>query len=89
MKNPYDVVNRDCMPSGHTMLSLLGILMSWRFRSRWRWFITIGGISVIISTIYLRYHYAVDLIAGASLAVILYFSTPLIVRFWEKMRIKV
>jgi membrane-associated phospholipid phosphatase len=89
MRNPYDVVNRDCMPSGHTMLSVLGILLSWRFRSRWRWLITIGGISIIISTIYLRYHYVVDLMAGATLAVILYFAMPLILRIWEKLRIKV
>lgn len=89
MKNPYDVVNRDCMPSGHTMLSVLGILLSWRFRSRWRWFITVGGISIIISTIYLRYHYAVDLMAGATLAVVLFFLRPWIIRLWEKLGIRV
>jgi membrane-associated phospholipid phosphatase len=89
MKNPYDVVNRDCMPSGHTMLSMLGILMAWRFRSRWRWFITIGGVSVIISTIYLRYHYVVDVMAGTSLALILFLLQPLIVAMWRKWRVEV
>jgi membrane-associated phospholipid phosphatase len=89
MKNPYDVVNRDCMPSGHTMLSMLGILMAWRFRSRWRWFITIGGVSVIISTIYLRYHYVVDVIAGTTLALIVFFLQPLIVKMWRKWRVEV
>lgn len=89
MKNPYDVVNRDCMPSGHTMLSMLGILMAWRFRSRWRWFITIGGVSVIISTIYLRYHYVVDVIAGTTLALILFLLHPLIVKLWQKWRVEV
>ncbi len=89
MKNPYDVVNRDCMPSGHTMMSVLGILMSWRFRSRWRWLVTIGGISIIISTIYLRYHYAVDLLAGMTLAFVVYFLHPWIARLWEKAGIRV
>jgi len=89
MQNPYDVVNRDCMPSGHTMLSVLGILMAWRYRSRWRWFITIGGISVVISTIYLRYHYMVDLMAGMTLAFIVYLIHPWLARLWQKMGIEV
>ena len=62
--NPADVVNRDCMPSGHTMMTLVNILLAWRFRSRGRWFFTVVGCSLIIATIYLRYHYAVDALAG-------------------------
>ncbi len=90
MADPYDVVNRDCMPSGHTMMSVLGILMAWRFRSRWRWLMTIGGISIIISTIYLRYHYVVDLMAGTALAFLVYFTYPLLMTLWEKkLKVKV
>jgi membrane-associated phospholipid phosphatase len=89
MKNPYDVVNRDCMPSGHTMMSVLCILMSWKFRSRWRWFVTIGGVSVVVSTVYLRYHYVVDVIAGTVLAFVVFYSTPWLVRFWKRLGIRV
>ncbi len=89
MTDPYDVVNRDCMPSGHTMMSVLGILLVWRYRSRWRWFITIGGISIVIATIYLRYHYVVDLLAGAILAVFLYYIHTWLVRLWKRWGIQV
>jgi membrane-associated phospholipid phosphatase len=89
MKNPYDVVNRDCMPSGHTMMSVLGILLAWRCRSRWRWFMTIGGISVVISTVYLRYHYVVDVMAGTTLAFIVFWAQPWIIRLWKKWRVKI
>jgi len=89
MVNPYDVVNRDCMPSGHTMMSVLGILMAWRYRSRWRWLITVGGVSIMLSTIYLRYHYAVDLMAGLALALIVYALHPKIVRWWERRGVQV
>jgi len=89
MQNPYDVVNRDCMPSGHTMMSVLGILLAWRFRSRWRWLITIGGISIIISTVYLRYHYVVDLMAGTALAVLVYYLHPWLARLWKRWNIQV
>ncbi len=89
MTNPYEMVNLDCMPSGHTMLSVLGILLAWRYRSRYRWFITVGGISVIISTVYLRYHYLVDLMAGAGLALVLFALTPWIIRLWKRMNVKI
>lgn len=89
MVNPYDMVNRDCMPSGHTMMSVLGILMVWRLRTRWRRLVTIGGISIIISTVYLRYHYVVDLIAGTVLAVIVYLLHEKMARWWEKRNIPV
>jgi len=89
MVDPYAVVNRDCMPSGHTMLSVLGILMSWRLRSRWRWFITIGGISVVISTVYLRYHFVVDIMAGTALAFIFFFLQPLVVKMWRKWGVEI
>jgi membrane-associated phospholipid phosphatase len=89
MANPYDVVNRDCMPSGHTMMSILGILLAWRYRSRWRWLITIGGISVVISTVYLRYHYVVDVMAGLALAIIVYAAHRWLVRLWRNWGITV
>lgn len=89
MKNPYDVVNRDCMPSGHTMMSVLGILLVWRYRSRWRWLVTIGGVSIIISTIYLRYHYMVDLMAGLTLAFVVYYIHPWLVRLWKRWDIEI
>ena len=89
MKNPYDHVNRDCMPSGHTMISILVILMSWRLRTKWRYLITIGGISIVISTIYLRYHYAVDLMAGFVLALFVFLIHEALARWWEKHDIPV
>jgi membrane-associated phospholipid phosphatase len=62
--HPVDVVNRDCMPSGHTMLTLVNIILAFHFRSRFRWvFVVIGG-SLIVSTVYLRYHYVVDVLVG-------------------------
>lgn len=66
--NPADVVNRDCMPSGHTMMTIINIMLGFRFHSRFRWlFVVIGG-SLILATVYLRYHYVVDLLVGALLA---------------------
>ncbi len=79
--DPASVVNRDCMPSGHTMMTLMNILLAFRYHSRLRWFFAVVGGSLIFSTIYLRYHYVVDVIAGVICAlVVLYFAPKL--RLW-------
>jgi membrane-associated phospholipid phosphatase len=59
----------DCFPSGHTMHSLLAIYFAWKIHPALRTLVFIVGGSIIFSTIYLRYHYAIDLIVGAGFAV--------------------
>lgn len=81
--NPAEVVNRDCMPSGHTMMTLLNMLLAWRYRSRLRWLFYLVGGSLIFSTVYLRYHYVVDVLAGALSAVIVLLIAPRI-RLWVR-----
>jgi len=71
MSHPELYVNRDCMPSGHTMMTLVNILFAFRLGSRFRWFFAVVGGSLIVSTVYLRYHYGIDVIVGAILAVVL------------------
>ena len=62
--NPELYVNRDCMPSGHTMMTLMNMLLAFRLKSKFRWMFLIFGISLIFGTVYLRYHYVVDVFAG-------------------------
>jgi membrane-associated phospholipid phosphatase len=62
--NPAEVVNRDCMPSGHTMMTLMTMIMAFSMRSGLRWYYLVLGSSLIFATVYLRYHYVVDVLAG-------------------------
>jgi membrane-associated phospholipid phosphatase len=59
---------RDVFPSGHTMLTLIGIKLAYQFRLKVRHYIMGTGMLLIIATVYLRYHYVVDVIAGVLLA---------------------
>ncbi len=59
---------RDVFPSGHTMMTLMAITLSWNYKLKVRPYILVVGILLIIATVYLRYHYLVDLLAGALLA---------------------
>jgi membrane-associated phospholipid phosphatase len=68
MLNRLEGVMRDCFPSGHTAVTLLVLYYAGRFhRLSFRWML-LPGSALIFSTVYLRYHYVVDVIAGALLA---------------------
>ncbi len=60
-------ITRDCFPSGHTELTLLVLVYARRFHRRVFWWLLPLGTGVIISTVYLRYHYVIDVVAGALL----------------------
>ncbi len=70
MVNILAHVNRDAFPSGHTDITFLTIVLAFQFRAKLKWPIAIIGLSLIFSTVYLRYHYVIDLAAGILLAVV-------------------
>lgn len=63
-------VNRDCMPSGHTMMTLINMILAFRFGSKFKYIFLFLGLSLIFSTVYLRYHYVIDVFAGAFFALV-------------------
>lgn len=58
----------DCFPSGHTMLSLVSLIVLWRWCRRGFWVMLVPVLLLIASTMVLRYHWAIDVLAGALLA---------------------
>jgi membrane-associated phospholipid phosphatase len=64
MPDAYKYVQRDIFPSGHTQLTLIVVYLGHRFRLKTRWIMTVLGALLIVSTIYLRYHYVVDIFGG-------------------------
>lgn len=69
------VVTRDAFPSGHCDVTLLTIILAFKFKARIRYIVLIIGASLILSTIYLRYHYVIDLLAGSLLAMITLYTS--------------
>ena len=71
-------ITRDCFPSGHTAIAVLVLYYAWRFRRATFWILLPIGSLLIISTVYLRYHYVIDVVAGVVLAVfVITVSKPL------------
>lgn len=78
---------RDVFPSGHTMMMIIIMVFACREKLKVRNAILIAGILLIFATVYLRYHYVVDVIAGALLAIpCLYTAAGM--RSWIKSWIK-
>lgn len=55
----------DCFPSGHTLLSVVNLIILWRWARTWFWILLVPSVALILSTMLLRYHWATDVIVGA------------------------
>jgi len=67
---------RDVFPSGHTMMTLVLMYLSTKHRLRTMWVMRIVGSLLIVATVYQRYHYVVDLFAGALFMVLCVRTAP-------------
>ena len=70
----------DCFPSGHTELAILACWGSRRISPSFGRLYLVYTACMIFATVYLRYHYTVDVAAGALLALVLIFATPALYR---------
>jgi membrane-associated phospholipid phosphatase len=73
----------DCFPSGHTELTILAWWSSRYLRNSLFWPYFAYTSSIIFATVYLRYHYTIDVLAGAAVAAILLVATP---RLYRKLK---
>jgi membrane-associated phospholipid phosphatase len=60
----------DVFPSGHTMIAVAVLLVSFRRARDFFWWVLPVALCLVVSTVYCRYHYLVDVIAGAALAIV-------------------
>ncbi len=66
--NSLEKNKTDAFPSGHTAVSLMSLYYAWKERER----ILFAGLipvvtGLIVATVYLRYHYVIDVIGGIAL----------------------
>ena len=68
--NLLEGVKRDAFPSGHTGIALTVLLLAYRYARGLFWIMLIPVALLIFATMYLRYHYAVDVIGGILLTIV-------------------
>jgi membrane-associated phospholipid phosphatase len=81
--DPAFTVQRDIFPSGHTMITLIVMYLSVKLKSRSRYFLIPTGTLLIFSTVYLRYHYVIDLIGAFVFMVFAIWTGKLIFNWWR------
>jgi membrane-associated phospholipid phosphatase len=82
--NPAEVVQRDIFPSGHTMITLIVMYLSVKLKSRSRYFFIPIGSLLIFATVYLWYHYVIDLIGGLVFMIFSVWSGKYIFNWWRR-----
>ncbi len=81
--NPIASAQRDAFPSGHTQMALIVMYLAHRYHLRARWWLYVFGTLLIISTVYLRYHYVTDLAGGLLFMIFTVWTAPKLVAWWR------
>ncbi len=80
--------SRGAFPSLHCATSFLSLFFAWRYVKWLFWVMIPMVIMLILSTIYLRHHYVIDLFAGLVLAIIIFWVGPKLEDWWNGLRDK-
>ena len=81
-----EYTRRDCFPSLHNGIIFLILLFAFKHEKIYAFLFLPFAIALFISTLYLRYHYFVDMIAGFLLATLVFYFGPVLNNWWEKKR---
>jgi membrane-associated phospholipid phosphatase len=66
--NALESNKRDCFPSGHTMVVIAVLLEAARRSKKTFWIFLPFAVGLVMATVYCRYHYVADVLAGLTLA---------------------
>jgi membrane-associated phospholipid phosphatase len=80
--NELEQTKYDVFPSGHTMIAVAVLLVAFRRARDVFWVLLPVATLLVISTVYCRYHYVIDVIAGVILAVV---TVPIGDRLYDRL----
>ncbi|MFA5074316.1 MAG: phosphatase PAP2 family protein [Nitrospirota bacterium] len=84
--NGWEHNKMDAFPSGHTAIALVSCFYAWKLREKVLvWILIPVVILLLFSTVYLRYHYVIDVIAGIGLALFTILVSPSVSRFFSRL----
>jgi membrane-associated phospholipid phosphatase len=83
MLNHMESTKKDVFPSLHNAITLLVLLFAWRHERRIFCPFLPLALGLFLSTVYLRYHYGIDVIGGWILGLICFRSGADVNRWWK------
>ncbi|HXE64895.1 MAG TPA: phosphatase PAP2 family protein [Bryobacteraceae bacterium] len=78
--NQLEHAHYDCFPSGHTEITVLAFWLSRAISPKVFGVYFLYTLCIVFATVYLRYHYTADLLAGVLVAVALILAAPRLYR---------
>lgn len=82
--NTIEGIKRDAFPSGHTAVSLLVLVLSWQYARVLFFPLLLIVLSLLVATVYFRFHYVIDIIGGVLLTVVTMVIGKVYYYFYEK-----
>lgn len=82
--NSLEGIKRDAFPSGHVGISLLVLILFHQYSKKIFSILLLPVFLLILSTIYCRYHYFVDVLAGFLLTFVTLVFGKLYYNFWQR-----
>jgi len=80
--NSLENIQYDAFPSGHTAIVIVVLFYAFHYARKLFWILLPIGISLIFSTVYLRYHYVIDVFGGIGVGIIAILITEWIRRYY-------
>jgi membrane-associated phospholipid phosphatase len=84
--NRLEGIKRDAFPSGHTGVAVVVLYLAYQYKKNLFWIYLPVVSALLFSTVYLRYHYVVDVIAGFGLTLLTIIIGEWYYGWWLKNR---
>lgn len=78
--------SRGAFPSLHCAITLITVMYAWKLARPLFWILLVPAASLVVSTVYLRHHYVVDIYAGFALAAGVYPLAPRVAAAWGRVQ---
>ena len=82
--NKLENIQRDAFPSGHTAITILTLYYAFKYHKTYAYILIPITVLMVYSTVYLRCHYVIDVIAGLLLVIIVLLSGPKLYKYLQK-----
>jgi len=84
--NRLEGIKRDAFPSGHTGVAVVVLYLAYQYKRKLFWIYLPVVSALLFSTVYLRYHYVVDVISGFGLTLLTIIIGEWYYGWWLKNR---
>ncbi|MBI4063709.1 MAG: phosphatase PAP2 family protein [Elusimicrobia bacterium] len=80
-------IHGGAFPSSHVAGCVFILIYAWKKSRSWFWALLPFGLGLAVSTVYGRFHYGVDVLAGAAVGLLISWAGPLLFGYLETLQV--